>query len=56
MTKRFARFVQSWNRQDGAYVFDRKEPKQYHTIWECMDIMNELHEENEQCKMMIATL
>lgn len=53
MTKRFSRFVQSWNRQDGAYIFDRQIPTKYNSIWVCMDIMNELAEENKQLKKQL---
>ena len=52
--KRFPRFVQSWNRQDGAYIFDRQIPTKYNSIWVCMDIMNDLAEENEELKYSLS--
>ena len=50
MTKKFPRFVQSWNKQDGAYIFDRQIPIKYNSIWVCMDVMNDLAEENEDLR------
>ena len=55
--KRFTKYVpDSYNYTSVITIVDHETNKRSGSIDDFVDMMNALHEENEQCEMMIATL